>query len=219
MTDQPGYYYHPSKYTPPLGHPQLDIYLVDEQTERFFDAHGVEFLVFEKERSSILKVVHSQQSGIFSGTYHVCAGRILIYDHAGDEVEGFSFGGDLEIVWSGDYTRCTLTSSAPIFSLSTDPQSVNEIIFSEIEAVLAEKRAERHKKGGEKFYKRLCEIDPMKLCVATFNAMLIRLVEIEAAYKHDHKHVEAHKVVDEAIRTLKDAHDGMLVVYSLDELL
>jgi len=219
MTDQPGYYYHPSKYTPQLGHPQLDIFLSDEPTERFFDAQRVEFLVFENERSSILKVVHSQQSAIFSGTYHVCAGRILIHDHAGDEAEGFSFGGGLEIVRSGDYTRCTLTSSAPIFSLSTDPQSVDEIIFSEIEAVLAEKRAEIHKKSGAKFYKQLCEIDPMKLCVATLNAMLIRLAEIEAAYKHDHKYVKAHNVVDKAIRTMKGAQDGQLVVYSLDELL
>ena len=96
MTDQPGYYYHPSKYTPPLGHPQLDVYLVDEPTKRFFDARRVEFLVFENERSSLLKVVHYQQSGILSGSYHVCAGRILIYDHTGDEVRMVSYACEIE---------------------------------------------------------------------------------------------------------------------------
>ncbi len=217
MTEQPGYYYHPSIYSPPLGHPQLDVYVSGQPADRFFDTKRARFHVAEGETIRLLSVSHPWLAWQGPDRFTVCAGRFYLYAHDGSVVEGFSLGGDLEIVPSGDVTTCHLTSPAPIFSLPADPDSPEVIVVSELEDLVAE----RHAQWGTDdagFSRRLVQADPFLLTVTGLLALKHRFDQVPTAARTQASRTAA-RIVNQAIRTLEKTGDWPASVPTLADLL
>ncbi|MEZ4645945.1 MAG: hypothetical protein R3E31_25035 [Chloroflexota bacterium] len=169
MTQELGYYFHPSLYGHPLGHPQLDIHLYDAPTQRHFDPERAEFEVSGLDgRSEQLTISHGWSG---AKAYRICAGRIYMHDHKDKVAEAFSFGGQLTITNRAGYTECALKSDAPILDLVT-PGSMATRLVSEFEAHLAKCRAfwGQHPAICDK---KLAELAPLTL----FTAGLVSLQE------------------------------------------
>lgn len=154
-----GYYFHPSEYKTPVGHPRLDVNLYARPTLKHFDPESLTLWVemdHELERFSITHPWYGPENP------KLVAGRIVLQDRKEKTVHAFSFGGQVEITDHGEYTCCTMRSEAPIFDLNAYHRK-EEMIVIEVEGLLARRRA--HWLWDElEFEKRLARIEPLILC-------------------------------------------------------
>lgn len=197
MTQELGYYFHPSPLAHLLWHVQLDVHIYHVPTERHFDPERVEFPVVGLDgRIEHVTITHG-----WSGTkqYQVCVGRILMHDRSHKVAEAYSFGGDLTISNQADFTVCTLTSAAPILDL-VGPDSMAARLVSEFEGHLAKCRAcwGNHPTAGEK---KLVETDPLTLFSAGLNS-LQQAYESIPADRRSHLIMEEEHEVHELIALL-----------------
>jgi len=165
--DEQGYHYYPSKYSPPLGHTQLDIYISSIPSDRLFNVCEAIFPTVEPDGINELSIIHPWEEWMGSETQKVCAGRFKMLENNRKTHNGFSLGGELKIQKEEMFTLCTLSSSAPIFNLTgEDADSAEELLVNEIEVLFAERKAawERDESG---FAKRLLEVEPFTLFAAT----------------------------------------------------
>jgi hypothetical protein len=217
MNAQLGYYYHPSIYSPPLGHPQLEVNISRLPTDRFFDTKRARFHVAEGGTVRLLSVSYPWQAWQGPDRYTVCAGRFYLSAHDGSVIEGFSLGGHLEIEVHDDVTTCHLTSPAPIFSLPADPDSPVVIVVSELEDLVAE----RHAAWGTDdagFSRRLVQADPFLLSVAGLLALKQRFDQVPTAARSQMSR-KAARMVEQAIRTLEKTDAWPASVPALADLL
>jgi hypothetical protein len=209
-----GYDFHPGTAGRYPGHPQLDIFLREKPTLRHFDPRRVQLEVSPGNgRVETLIITHPWTG---QGQYRVCAGRIYIDDRKRKRIEAFSCGGQLEISAQHDVTVCQLTSTTPIFDL-TDSDSLSTAIASEIEVLLAERRADWDPKHPHTFEQHLATVVPLEL----YARCLVALHERFAPYldHHDHLyHQLVHFVIAE--RTfLQETGQWPPILPSLTELL
>ena len=166
----PGYQFYPSIYSPALGHPKVDIYLTSEPTGRFFDTYQASFLVSEAGDIKELQVVHPWEDWMGIHRAKVVAGRFQLCEKDEDAHYGFSLGGEVAIQNLEKATLCTLTSSAPIFNLSDDPDSLGVVIANEIEALLA-KREAAWGENASGYTNRLSDADPLTLFMVIIHTL------------------------------------------------
>jgi hypothetical protein len=95
----------------------------------------------------------------------VCAGRFRLYETDGDEHQGFSLGGELEISQDENWVSCRLTSNAPIYNLQEDPTYSNQWLVEEIEGILARRMAS-YGENEVVYLDRLQTVDPFDLFIA-----------------------------------------------------
>jgi hypothetical protein len=219
MTSQnTGYYYYPSKYSPPLGHPRLDIYLFGEPTNRFFDAHKAIFHVAELDGFRELTITHPWEDWMGAEVERICAGRFQLIDRNEIPHYGFSLGGDLSIQKQEDYTLCSLTSSAPIFNLMEDDnQSVKDLLVNEFEVLFAQRMATW---GTDEtaFAKRMSEVEPLSLFLATLVKLEKEIEEMPLEVK-EHGYQGITHIVNETIHTIKEAGDWPSNIPSISNLI
>ena len=201
-----GYYYYPSNYSPPLGHPRLDVHLLSEPAHRFFDAHKAIFPVAETDGFRELTITHPWEDWMGSEVERICAGRFQLIDINEVPHYGFSLGGNLEIHNLEAYTLCTLTSSAPIFNLmGDDNKSAEDLLVNEIEVLFA-KRMANWATDETGFAKRMSEIDPLTLFFASLETLENEIQEMPLEVK-EHGYQGISHVINETIHTLKEASD------------
>ena len=161
-----GYFLHPSRYDPPLGHAAMDLYAAGPDAARYFDTQAALFSVTDGEKVKPLLVLHparqSQQS------YRVVFGRFYLLAHDGDMVEGISLGGVLEVNSHDAYTHGRLTSAAPIFDMAEGGLALT--LESLVQAELAKMRAQWTGSDAA-FDRRLAQIEPMKLLAASLDLL------------------------------------------------
>ncbi len=162
-----GYFLHPSRYAPPLGYAALEVYLARHDPERYFDAVAAHFMVNDGEKSSQAEIVHPWPQA--PQRYRIALGRFYLLAHNGDMVAGVSLGGALEVETFPDYTRCLLTSSAPIFDIEESGGLV-AMLETEVEAELGRLRAE-WRRSDAAFDCRLAEQDPLTLFAASLHLL------------------------------------------------
>lgn len=214
MSVELGYKFYSPKGPAALGHPRLDVNIYAQPTGEHFDPQRASFQVAEPgDGVDELKVTHPWHG---QRRLRLCAGSIVIQDRHRKTVEGYSFGGDLEIVDHGSYSTCTVTSPAPIFDLS-NPRSTETEIVAEFEAMLARRRA-RWGKDDRGFERRLATAEPFLLFAAALEEMEARLCEVPVANRDD-PWWQVCGPLPLAIRALKQSHEWPRQLPTLDQLL
>jgi hypothetical protein len=213
-----GYYYYPSKYSPPLGHPQLDVYLTNEPSQRFFDAHKAIFLVAEADGFRELTITHPWEDWMGPEEERICAGRLQLLDSQEISHYGFSLGGSLHIENRAAYTLCTLTSSAPIFNLmEDDDHSAEDLLVNEIEALFAQ-RVATWGIDDTGYVRRMSEVEPSTLFISALVALEKQIQELPLEVK-EHGYQEVSHKIKETIRILKEAGDWPLNIPLISDLI
>ena len=190
-----GYYLHPSRYDPPLGHAAMDFYPAGPDAARYFDTQAALFPVTDGEKVKPLLVLHparqSQQS------YRVVFGRFYLLAHDGDMVEGISLGGVLDVDGHDAYTHGHLSSPAPIFDMADGGLALT--LEALVQGELAKMRAQWTGSDAA-FDRRLAQIEPMGLLAASLNLL--------NGYLHNHPQASPDQVMNgrsavrRAMRTL-----------------
>lgn len=208
-----GYFLHPSRYDPPLGHAAMDFYAAGPDPERYFDTQAALFSVTDGEKVRPLLILHparqSQQS------YRVVFGRFYLLAHNGDMVEGMTLGGVLDIESRDTYTHGRLTSAAPIFDMAEGRLALT--LESLVQTELAKMRAQ-WTGSDTAFDRRLAQIEPMRLLAASLDLL--------KGYLHDQPQMASpdqvltgRGAVRRAIRTLEQAGQWPQPVPALRELM
>jgi hypothetical protein len=199
----PGYHFYPSIYTPALGHPKVDIYLMSEPAGRFFDTYQASFPVAEAGDTKELQVEHPWEEWMGSQKARAVAGRFYMREKDGDAHYGFSLGGEITIQNIGEATLCTLTSSGPIFDLSDDPDAIGVAIANEIEGLLAKREAT----WGEDiagYTQRLVDADPLGLFIVIIHTLEQEIQSLPATVR-SHGYQGVIHQIQQAMHSLKES--------------
>jgi len=132
----------------------------------------------------------------------VCAGQFQILDNHGEAYHGFSLGGILKIQNQDTFTLCSLSSSAPIFSLERDdPRPEEELLVDEIKVLIAERMA-AWGTDESNFAKRMNEVDPNSLFSTSLNSLTeaIKGMPLEV---REHGYQSLLRFIESAIQTIK----------------
>jgi hypothetical protein len=199
----PGYRFHPSLYSPALGHPRVDIYLTSEPVGRFFDTYQVSFPVSQAGDIKELKIEHPWEEWMGGHEAKVVAGRFHLREKDADAHVGFSLGGEISIQNLGEATLCTLISSAPIFNLSDDPDSLSVGITNEIEGLLARREA-AWGENGSGYTQKLAEADPLSLFIVIIHTLEQEIQNLPAAVRSHGYQSIVHRL-KQARQTLEEA--------------
>lgn len=212
MLEQQGYYFHPHPYTFPIGHPQLDFDMLAQPGGRSFNVKKAHFRIWENDNLRKETLSHLVRQ---PGKLQVSPGRFSLETFDGRLLNGFCFGGELQIVHFSEFTRCHLTSSAPIGNLSDAPTSSQYIIISELVALAARERSEVN--NDEVFEGKLAHAEPFQLFIASLVALDTRAKKLAATAKTQ-QYRQLSSLTGKAIQAIKDAGDWPDSVPSLEEL-
>lgn len=199
----PGYQFHPSLYSPALGHPRVDIYLTSEPVGRFFDTFQASFSVISDGNIKELCIEHPWEEWMGGQGAKVVAGRFHLREKDADALYGFSLGGEITIQNLGDATLCTLTSSAPIFNLSDNPEALGVGIANEIEGLLA-KREAAWGENSSGYSQKLAEADPLTLFIVVIYHLELEIQSLPAAVR-SHGYQEIFHQLKQARQILEQA--------------
>ncbi|MCS7087076.1 MAG: hypothetical protein NZL91_00015 [Thermoflexales bacterium] len=147
------------------GYPSLEVILLPEPTHQHYDPRQLTVVVAYLGGTRVLDVRHPWHAV----QHRVCAGRIRLVDFVDKPMQFFCFGGDLAIESNEHYTRCVITSKAPILRWPDEELPVS-ILASLCEVLLARRRAAWLSRPAE-FEARLASADPVRLYVACLYAL------------------------------------------------
>jgi hypothetical protein len=209
-----GYHFGPSPYTPPLGHGDLDVVLGVPVTDPHLAIHSVTIPIFGA-RPAMRHLEAGPSFGPLSDWLAV--GRITLTYESGDAVYAYSFGGRLEIEHLNPRTRLHLTSEAPIFSVSGDPNTMSGLLLAEIEGLMARQRA-GWGRDDLAYAEALTAVSPMDLFQAALVSLREQLSRV-APQPADDNTDDARRAVEAAIATLVVNGVWPLMPDSLETLL
>jgi hypothetical protein len=212
MLEQQGYYYHPTYYSFPLGHPQLDFELLAQPGGRSFDLKLAHVPIWENNNLKYETLSHRVRQ---PNKLQVFPGRFSLQAFDGQALNGFSFGGILQLIHFPDFTRCRLISPAPIGDLNYNPESPQFIIISALAALIAKGRAEV--KNDELLAYKLAKVDPFQLFVASLMTLDKRIKKVVAVQPQLYRQLD--NMIGEAIQAVKEAGKWLDSVPDLEELL
>nr|MBN1230166.1 hypothetical protein [Anaerolineae bacterium] len=173
--DKLGFRFHPKLDPHDPGYPGLDIFLHADPTGQHFDPERVGLTiaaVTPQSAGTEHLSIHHGWHGL--DHYTVCASRIILHDRGDKIVEAFTFGGEVHITSEPGLTTVSLVSSAPILNLVHKyPLSIPLRLASEVEVLLAQRRAEWAQRDPARFKLLLADVDPRTL----YNSCLLALSE------------------------------------------
>jgi len=171
----------------------VEIHIGATQIERFFDTCQAIFPIAEEGSLSQLVVEHPWLSEGSSNRRHVCAGRFSFYESDGDEHQGFSFGGELEVSQDERWVSCRFSSAAPMYNLQEDYSSSDRWLVDEIEGVLARRRAV-YAENENLFWDRLQAVDSFELFLAVIADVKAEIQALSTAarssYQAQYDHIK-----------------------------
>ncbi len=218
IIDQLGYHYSPSTYSPDLGYAQFDARLTGKAGDRLFDANEA---VFPVNAGGTLKeqLIHHPWR---SQKIRVAIGVFTLRAHDGDVMNGFSFGGNLEIDEHTAYSDLHLKSSAPVFNLSSsnlhdDPETPTALLASELSACIARRKA-AWGTNDQEFERRLLALDPFQAFLISLETLRNRIENFSQSDRNQRYQMVA-RAVHRAINTLKDAGQWPQHIPSLEDVL
>ncbi len=170
-----GYCFYPKQDSHDPGYPGLDIFLRAAPTGQHFDPERVELTIaavtLQRTGTERLTVHHGWHG---MDHYTVYPSRVILYDRDCKKVEAFTFGGKVHIAPEAKLTTVSLVSPAPILNLVQKyPHSIPLRLTSEVEALLAQRRAEWAQRDSNRFKLLLAETNPRTL----YRSCLLSLYE------------------------------------------
>lgn len=143
------------------GHPTVDIWLAETPSQRHFDPEQVRLNCFIEAHVDALAIEHP-----WSGerTAPLAAGMLILIDRKNKHIDGFLFGGNMEIEVESSFTHIHLSSPAPIMLRRNDHPEIN-LLIEEACILLARRRAV-WAEHPEELEQRLFHTDPLTLYAA-----------------------------------------------------
>ncbi len=189
-----GYIFYPRAYPHAPGHPRLDITIPETPTGRHFDPVTVHLLIRARPHITTggIETIMLHHPWPYESHFQACAGRIIIDDRYGKNVEAFTFGGNLTVLTQESETRCVLESPAPILELIST-SSIAIALAEETEILLAERRAERLP-DIEAYEQSLANVPPSDLYIACLEKI-----------RQKHEHVQ--HLTEETHQLIRFIHD------------
>lgn len=164
--DHPGFVLLPSRRPTEPGYAGLDIWLLEQPTGRHFDPSQIVLYTAGEHGIDYSSLEHP-----WSGETQLTAvcGPIDLIDHKGHHIEGFTFGGSLEIETKRTETKAVLRSPAPIL-LNTQTQTIRaeqavSLLIEEFNILLARRKA-FWQDNAEELEQRLAAANPLHLYAA-----------------------------------------------------
>lgn len=196
-----GFVFHPSRYSPPIGHDGLDIELTEPRSPLAGCILCATFLVAaSRPCERTFHDIHDEDGE--SELLRVCPGAFRLRAANDNIIYGFTFGGSLQIHAMGDHTGCDIASPAPIFNLAYGLESTNVFLFSEFMAMLARRRAVWN--DDTRFGRSLVAARPFDVFIAILSSLADYLDRFRpSAFTGEYRRGAA--AVNRWIDTLRDA--------------
>jgi hypothetical protein len=208
-----GYFFHPRERSDSPGHPRLDVFLRSVPTKTHFDPMSMSIHVASEHKNiELLKVHHPW---LLRDQYQVCAGRVILQDRNGKNVEAFTFGGNLRIESEEELVIGVLTSPAPILELIST-SSMPSLLAEETEILFAERRAE-WEPDHTGFDKRLIGVDPLALYCTCLQALRSKLEHSQ--FRNDEAIQHFVHCIHTEITALQESHKWLTRLPTVAELL
>lgn len=192
-----GYVFYPPETADHPGHPRLDVILQERPTYRHFDPQKVQYHVVTPQ--GYTEQIHLYHPWRLARRYRVCAGRIIISDRRGKQVEAFAFGGQLQILSDAQHTVGGLTSPAPIFPLFTS-HDLSMWVTAEAEIILARQKAHWDPNHPHAFEAHLAAADPFLLYASCLQAIQERCASLAYSSQGELAHQGVHFIHEEIAR-------------------
>jgi hypothetical protein len=209
-----GYQFGPSPYTPPLGRGDLDVVLGAPGIDPRLTIHSVTIPI-HGARPATRHLKAGPSFGPLSD--RLAVGRITLTYESGDHVYAYSFGGRLAIEPLYPRTRLRLTSEAPLFSVSGDPNTMTGLLLAEIEGLMARQRATWGRDDAA-FAEALAAVSPFDLFRAALVSLRAQMGRV-ASSPTDVNTRDARQAVKNAIAILAANSQWPLLPGSLESLL
>lgn len=161
-----GYVFYPRKEEDLFGNLRMDVIFHEQPTLRHYDPQSTRCTVARHGSSETLLIHY----GTPPDHYQICAGRILISDRVAKHVEGFCFGGTLDIFHRPQETICVFQSPVPILDMNTY-HSTDMLLANEVEILIAERRAAWDPQHPHDFTAHLAQLDPTTLFITSVDAL------------------------------------------------
>jgi hypothetical protein len=155
----------------------LRVFLYDTPTLAHFDPEMMRIPVCIADQGVESLSVYHPWTG--PRRFEAAPGRIILVDRKNKEVEGFTFGGSLEILVADELTTCTLQSPVRIIELIRG-DSVLMMLATEVEVLLAQRRA-FWRRDKETYEARLAKVEPVLLYAVCLNALTAWMDRLDGA--------------------------------------
>lgn len=196
------------------GYHRLEIILRDAPTEKHFDPEEVQINLSTAKQESI-QMTHIYHPWGHPGRYQAVAGRILIEDRHGMQVEAFTFGGEFSIDLQETHTNCHLESPAIILH-PTQPNSIPWLLARLGQQFLAERSA-AHLPDLEIYERKLIQADPLILYAVFLQSNEKRFENFP--YPHETSIHNIHYALQAEIERMQDRKIWPQHLPSIQELL
>lgn len=213
MIEVDGYVFLPSKYTPPVGHAGLDVFLTPHPGERAFDTAQLVLQVEEygRARSTVVNYATSVPDGM-----HLAPGQLALRAHGGDSFMALTFGGHVTFETTAAYRTCRVRSTAPIFYMGEEGHALTGLMAAQMAVLMARIEAELRMDESE-LAGVLSATDPQLLMATALSEIQDYVHALPDAIRHEQYHGES-VALARVIRLLREAGDWPARVPSLLEL-
>lgn len=213
MNEFDGYVFLPSKYTPPVGHTGIDVFLTPHPGERAFDTAQIVLQVEEygRARSTVVNYATSVPD-----TMHVAPGQMALRAHDGDSFMVLTFGGSLTFETSQAYRTCHVRSSAPVFYMGEEGHALTGLMAAQMAVLMARIEAELRLEESE-LTGLLSSVDPLLLMATALSEIQAYVNGLPNAVRHEQYYSES-VTLTHVIRVLRDTGDWPARIPSLLEL-
>lgn len=210
-----GYIFDPSRYSPELGHTRLRVVISGKPTGRFFDVKTLHVPTFDGRFMRHTQVSRHELAPVEH--FQVCLGEVKLESFGGEGIRAFTIGGNLHTNIEAGDLYCELTSTAPIFHMQADPESISEVIADELMDLVAE--METHLPGHEdELYSRLAKYDPYQVFLACLVSLQKRVESVPLGIKRERFH-KASANINRAVKIVQDTDGWDGHSPSLEELI
>ena len=181
------------------GHPTVDIWLAETPSQQHFDPEQVRLNCFIEAHIDALAIEHP-----WSGERNapLAAGMLILIDRKNKHIDGFLFGGNMEIAGESSFTHIRLTSPAPIMLRRNDHPEIN-LLIEESSILLARRRAV-WAEHPEELDKRLFHTDPLKLYAAFLISISHNFDQLPAS--DDEDRLKARYIINQELEAISQQH-------------
>lgn len=214
MLEDEGYLFLPSKYTPPVGHHGLDVFLTPHPDDRLFDTAQIVLQVEDYGRARRMTINYAAN---VPDVMHVAPGQLALRAHDGDSFMVLTFGGSVTLHTDDRYRTCQLRSTAPIFYLGEEGHALTGLMAAQMAVLMARTEAELRIEEPD-LMGRLSAVDPLLLMATALNEIQGYVNAMPGEIRHEQYHGESAALM-RVIHILQDAGDWPAKVPSLVELM
>lgn len=168
-----GYLLAAPRRTHEPGHPAVDIWINDEPTLEHFDPEQVRLAIANEGHVDVVEIEHPWSGDQSS---QLAAGMIIITDRKNKHIDGFLFGGRMEVEVTKSCSHIKISSPAPIMVRESDSPEITLLI--EESCILLARRYAVWAEKPEELEKKLSSIEPLKLYAAFLLSIQKNLKEL-----------------------------------------